>query len=264
MNSKKIHITEDTKEPILIENFEEIEIKVEPNVKATIIEKNSSESEFLSNTKIKLEENSELEYLVIQNNRSLNQEKRNSTLKKGAKINWLISQFGSTQSECEIKNHLIGENAEANIKFLFYSNEGQKFNFKTANIFDAKNCTGKMDIRGIGSGKSKSRFEGLIKITKNGNGTDSYLGQKTLLLDKSAKVEAFPSLEIDTDNVKAGHGASISNLDQENLFYLMSRGLSKSLARKITIEGFFKSLLNEVSYTDIIKEIEDLILQKNS
>lgn len=100
---------------------------------------------------------------------------------------------------------------------------------------------------------SRFDFEGDLIIEKGAKSTNTYLKADILILSDKASARAVPSLEIKEDDVKAGHGATIGRVDDEQLFYLISRGLSKKNAEKIIVEGFIKELQEKLSQLDQTK-----------
>jgi Fe-S cluster assembly scaffold protein SufB len=94
---------------------------------------------------------------------------------------------------------------------------------------------------------AKSLFKGMIKIRKNAKASESYLAGHAILLDKGAKSDAIPGLEIENNEVKATHSASVAQMDEEQAFYLMSRGFSKDSTRRIIIDGFLEPLARRMS-----------------
>ena len=95
-------------------------------------------------------------------------------------------------------------------------------------------------LKGVADDQSRIGLVGRIKIEPNCGQTNSFLTQRVLLLSDQSQAEVVPDLEILTDDVKCSHAASISHLDEEQLFYLMSRGLSRTQAEKLIIKGFLK------------------------
>ncbi len=131
---------------------------------------------------------------------------------------------------------LAGEGAEVQVDEIFMA--GAQSNVTI--IHDALRTVSRVNTRGIvGKGKHVLSHAKVI-IPKHAQLSDSFVSQHFLLLDESAQAEALPSLEIEADEVKASHAATISPLDEEKLFYLTSRGLSTNEARKLIIEGFLK------------------------
>ena len=103
------------------------------------------------------------------------------------------------------------------------------------------------------TGKSRSVFRGLIKISEEAQLTDSYLTNNNILLSDEARADSVPTLEINANDVKASHGATVGNLDKDEIFYLMSRGLTKSSAEKLIINGFFAPVLKSID-SEILRE----------
>lgn len=102
----------------------------------------------------------------------------------------------------------------------------------------AKDTRGRVVVRAVVSGGAQLKLSGMIKIEKTAQGTDNFLELRVLLLDEQSRATADPQLEIEANEVKAGHGASVSKIDEEQLLYLMSRGLSRELAEVQIVEGF--------------------------
>jgi Fe-S cluster assembly protein SufD len=103
----------------------------------------------------------------------------------------------------------------------------------------------KVIIKGIVNDSASVDFNGLVKIEKGSNGSNAWLSANLLLLSNSAKGRAVPALEILENDIKAGHATTVGKVDEQELFYLMSRGLSKTKARDLIIQGFLSGFLNE-------------------
>lgn len=97
---------------------------------------------------------------------------------------------------------------------------------------------GRVVVRGVASNGAEIKLSGMIKIHKEAQGTDSFLELRVLLLDDLSRATALPQLEIEANEVKAGHAASVSKVDAEQVLYLMSRGLSQTAAEREIIEGW--------------------------
>jgi Fe-S cluster assembly protein SufB/Fe-S cluster assembly protein SufD len=95
-------------------------------------------------------------------------------------------------------------------------------------------------------GESRSLFKGMIKIGTTAKNSRAYLAHHAMLLEKAAKSDAIPGLEILTNEVKATHSASVAQIDEEQLFYLMARGLTQNEARKMIVLGFFEPVLARI------------------
>lgn len=103
----------------------------------------------------------------------------------------------------------------------------------------------KIIVKGALDGSASINFNGLVKIESGAKEADASLAAHILLLSDIAKAEVVPSLEIQENNIKAGHAATIGRINDQELFYLMSRGLSENIAKTLIVQGFIKSILNE-------------------
>ena len=111
---------------------------------------------------------------------------------------------------------------------------------------------------------ARSVAYGLIKIEENAPESNSYQSANAMLLNPGARSDAIPSLEIKTDNVKATHSATVGEIDQDQVFYLKSRGLSEDLARHFIILGFLEPMFRELKNEIMKEKIINLIDQKNT
>ena len=232
-------------------------ISIGKNAKATIIEKFESKTDqkIELNQEINADNGSELRIISIQNlnNQSDFTENRITNAKKSSKIHCFDFQIGSKSSNLNIRqNANSGSNINADL--LCNAKNDQKFSFNIENIYSGRNGRGKILAKTAASDASTVTINGGINIKRKSGGTDAHLKQDSLLLSKNANIKAIPMLNVDTDNVKAGHGASVTNLNKENLFYLTSRGISEENARKMMVEGFMKECLDKISDLPEVKE----------
>ena len=104
----------------------------------------------------------------------------------------------------------------------------------------AENTRANIHIRGVVKDEAEAKISGRLKIFKGAQKTNSFLTEKVLILSDKARAEVVPDLEIEADDVKASHAATVGKIDEEQVFYLMSRGLKKQQAEDIIVEGFLK------------------------
>ena len=130
--------------------------------------------------------------------------------------------------------------------FLMLGSENSAFNAKIEALHTAPKTQIKARIRAALTDKSSCNIEGAWSVGKKAGGADTYFSHHTLLLSQDASAKTSPFLEINTDKVKAGHAASVGKIDEDALFYLLSRGLSEQDARTMLIQGFFETELNAI------------------
>ena len=229
-------------------------IFVEDNAKANIVQelyspKNEQQAYLeLMNTSIGANSNLDVTTLQMMDQSSINFSTRNSQLSQDSKINWYLGLFGAMLSRYRIDYHLNGTGAMANDSEVIFGNKEQSFDLNTIVNHNKESTEGKVVEKSILKDKSKSLFKGMIRINENAAHSNSFLSGRSILLDKGAKSDAIPGLEILTNDVKATHSASVAQIDEEQIFYLGSRCLNRKEAERIIVEGFLEPLSRSMSY----------------
>jgi Fe-S cluster assembly protein SufD len=146
------------------------------------------------------------------------------------------------ETEIDIVVDLIGEYAEFELLggFKIKSTDEVTFNLVINHI--GKNTKSNTLIKAILEDQAVGHFYGLVNIHKGASGTNTYLKEDAMLLSRQAKAEAIPSLEIDENDVRAGHSSAVSPIDEDQLFYLQSRGLDSKTAKTLLIDAFLSPI----------------------
>jgi len=173
---------------------------------------------------------------------------RRTDLAQDAKINWYSGLFGALLSRYKIEYFLNGPGSSCNDSEVIFGNNEQSFDIQTNVTHEARSTEGRVVEKSILRNKSKSLFKGMIRIKENATKSNSFLSGRAILLDKDAKSDTIPGLEILTNDVKATHSASVAQIDEEQLFYLNTRCLSHSEAERTIIEGFLEPLSRKMSF----------------
>ncbi len=137
---------------------------------------------------------------------------------------------------------LAGAGAEAKIKGAFRTDVQEQLAVSVLVKHTAPHTRAETMLRGVAAGKSKITFRGKIVIEPDCGDTTSFLTERVLLLSESATAECIPDLEIETDDVRCSHAASVSRIPEEHIFYLMSRGIPQQKAEEIIIDGFLAEI----------------------
>ncbi|MBI2636330.1 SufD family Fe-S cluster assembly protein [Candidatus Peregrinibacteria bacterium] len=161
-----------------------------------------------------------------------------SHLGDNAAINWRNITLGSAKVTHDILSELAGEDATSGIDWMFYAKGDETYRLRARNVFNGKRGRGEIIMKGVAGERGHVRCDGMIKIGEGGSGTGTRLTQDVLMLDKTAKVDAIPALEIKTNDVKASHSAAVSHVTNEDMFYFAARGVGEREARRMFVEGF--------------------------
>jgi len=172
---------------------------------------------------------------------------RRTDLAQDSKVNWYSGLFGSMLSRYKIEYFLNGNGASSNDSEVIFGNNEQSFDIQTNVNHESPSTEARVVEKSILRNKSKSLFKGMIRIKENAAKSNSFLSGRSILLDKDAKSDAIPSLEIFTNDVKATHSASVAQIDEEQIFYLKTRCLTHAEAERIIIEGFLEPLSRKMS-----------------
>jgi len=154
--------------------------------------------------------------------------------------------LGASNSRSRMNFLLNGRGSLAEGFEIFFTDAKQKYDFETNLFHNSPDSTGSTQARGVLKGESQSIFKGMIKIVNAAKNSRSYLAHHAMILERTAKSDGIPSLEIDNNEVRATHSASVAQIDEEQLFYLMARGLSPDEAKKMVVLGFFEPVLSRV------------------
>lgn len=227
----------------------------EENSKAVIVQelyapKNTRQQAYLEFLAASAGSNSELDMVTLQamDQNAVNFSTRTGNTGRDARMNWYLGLFGALLSRYKIDNYLNGMGAAVNDTEVVFGNKNQSFDITSNLIHLAPSTTGRVLEKSVLKDTSKSLFKGMIRIEKDAHHAEAYLSGHSILLDKGAKSDSIPGLEILTNDVKATHSASVAQLDDEQLFYLASRCLDRAEAQKIIVEGFLEPLSRKMSY----------------
>ena len=174
---------------------------------------------------------------------------RKAFVGRDAKMSWYLGLFGAQLSRYKIDSIMKEPGSTAEDFEIIFGIEEQSFDVTSNLIHYGPNSRGRVLVKSVMKDRSKSLFKGMIKIGKNAKASESYLAGHAILLDKGAKSDAIPGLEIETNEVKATHSASVAQLDEAQIFYLMSRGLSRELAKREIVSGFLEPLSRKMGPT---------------
>ena len=157
---------------------------------------------------------------------------------------------------------LVGEFSSTDIKTIAIADRGQKQNINTATFHNAKLSSSNIVNQGVSKDKAKLYFNNFGKIERGMSESKAFQSTRGIILDRYAQIQANPFLLIDEYDVKAGHGATIGKFDDDSMFYLMSRGLTKSDAEKLIINGFINPILDGIDNETLKEELRSIIDRK--
>ena len=163
-----------------------------------------------------------------------------------ATMEWVDANLGSKLTMKYPSCYLVGEGAHGEILSMAFAGEGQHQDAGGKVVHVAPNTSSKMTSKSISKAGGRASYRGLLKVYKGATGAKSNVVCDALLLDPASRSDTYPYIEIDEDDVSIGHEASVSKVGEEQLFYLMSRGLSEEDATTMVVSGFIEPLVKEL------------------
>jgi Fe-S cluster assembly protein SufD len=155
--------------------------------------------------------------------------------------------LGARLSRTEVHAQLSGKGATAHLNAAQILAGSQHGDFTTVVAHTAPDCTSRQTVKNVLAGRSRGVFQGKIEVARHAQKTDGYQMNQALLLSPDAEVNSKPELEIFADDVKCSHGATVGELDAEQMFYLRSRGIPDTEARSILVRAFLAEALDAVA-----------------
>lgn len=187
---------------------------------------------------------------------------RRSVGHKDSRINWTIGHIGGGITRSRMNSGLEGPGATAEDVEIVFGAESQRFDLVTDLTHVAPHTTGHVLAKGVLRDSARLIFKGMIRIEQGAKNSSSYLAEHAMILSKKARADAIPGLEIETNEVKATHSSSVSQVDEDQIFYLMARGLDQSEAQKLIILGFLHPAVERIPLRTVRAGIQYLIEEK--
>ncbi len=197
---------------------------------------------------IVVKKNARVRYSTIQNwsTNVYNLVTQRAKVAEGGTMEWVDCNLGSKVTMKYPSCYLMGERAHGEILSVAFASDGQHQDAGGKIIHFAPNTSSKIISKSISKGTGRSSYRGLLKVHKGAKNSRSNVVCDALLLDPKSRSGTYPYIEIDEEDVSIGHEASVSKVGEEQLFYLMSRGLSEEEATTMVVSGFIEPLVKEL------------------
>ena len=157
---------------------------------------------------------------------------------------------------------LDGQGSSGRMSGLYFGDGSQLMDHDTQQNHNAPNTTSDLLFKGALVGKARSVWQGMIYVDPVAQKTDGFQANRNLLLNRDARADSIPGLEILADDVRCTHAATISKLDEEPIFYLMSRGLPRREAERLAVDGFFAPIMDRIPFETVRERLKASIDHK--
>jgi Fe-S cluster assembly protein SufD len=228
-------------------------VVAEPESRFSVIEEYASSSPELrgySNAAVEIvvQQAAKVEYVSVQNlSRSTwHFASHHARVERDAELDWVAGGFGSAKGKIRIQNDLAGPGATSRVTGAYFADGTQHLDYDTFQEHIAPSTTSDFAFKGALRDKARTVWRGMIRVEEGAQKTNAYQENRNLLLSKTAHADSIPGLEILANDVRCTHGATLGQVDREQLFYLMTRGLSRAEAERLIVRGFFQDVLDRV------------------
>jgi Fe-S cluster assembly protein SufD len=177
-------------------------------------------------------------------------------LQKDSTLRLFNVTLGGKFSKTRVEASLAGEGSNAELKAIYFASGEQFFDFHTLQDHRVGNTRSDLLFKGALSGAARTVYAGLIRIEKHAARSDAYQANRNLVLSDKAKATSIPMLEIDNNDVRCTHGATVGPVDPNHLFYLRSRGIPEATAKRMLIQGFFGQVLDRIPFEQARRLVE--------
>jgi Fe-S cluster assembly protein SufD len=174
-------------------------------------------------------------------------------------LQWTIAALGSRLAKVNQHVALVGQGAHAQVNGVMFTDGRQHLSYHTRQHHHVPHCTSDLLYKGALQGQSRIVWRGMIKVDRDAQKTDGYQRDDNLILSDGARADSIPGLEIEADDVKCSHGATVGRVDDEQIFYALTRGLTRREAVRMVVAGFFQQVFDRITVESVREKLSDSI-----
>jgi Fe-S cluster assembly protein SufD len=178
---------------------------------------------------------------------------------RDAELDWVAGGFGSKKGKTRIQNDLAGSGATSRVTGAYFADGDQHLDYDTFQEHIAPNTTSDFAFKGALRDHATAVWRGMIKVEKAAQKTNAYQENRNLILSEKAHADSIPGLEIEANDVRCTHGATISPVNKDELFYAMARGISRGEAERLIVRGFFTDVLNRIEMEPVREAVTEAL-----
>jgi Fe-S cluster assembly protein SufD len=202
-----------------------------------------------------------LEYVTVQEHHAGTRQfgTHRATVGRDAELDWVAAAVGGDRAKSRMESYLAAPGAVVKVTGAYYLTGREHADFDTTQEHGAPNTTSDLAFKGVLDDRARAVWRGVIRVDKGAQKTDAYQENRNLLLSTDAQATPIPGLEIEANDVRCTHGATVGQVDRGQLFYLMARGLTKSQAQRLIVRGFFEDVLERIGSEPVRERVSAAI-----
>jgi len=183
-------------------------------------------------------------------------------LHRDADLRWIQVSWGSKLTKAFLDLDMVGEGVHGELLGIYFPTGRQHIDHQTLQVHRVPNCFSDLLFNGALKDRARSVYMGIIQVLPGAQKTDAYQRNGNLILDSTARADSIPGLEIEADDVRCTHAATAAQVEDEYVFYLMARGLTRPQAERMIVQGFFQAVLDRVPVESVVTKLERVIERK--
>jgi Fe-S cluster assembly protein SufD len=207
----------------------------------------------LGATEILVRDNADLRYVALQNwgEHVVNFGHQRARAGQNARIDWVAGELGTRLTKLFMTLDLDGDGAWGRLSGLYFPHNNQHLDLDTQQNHHARSTTSDLLFKGALRGHSRSVWQGMIVADVGAQKTDGFQANRNLILEPAARADSIPGLEILANDLRCTHASTVGQVDETEMFYLMSRGIPRNEALKLIVDGFFDPLLQRIPFEEV-------------
>lgn len=244
-------------------------VVVEENAQATMqVEYASADGEtqstYIGATELLVGDNGNLTYVALQdwNRNTYEFSHQRGRVGRDGQLDWIAGVMGSKLTKAYMELEIDGPGANGRMSGFFFADKNQHFDLDTQQNHNAPLTTSDLLFKGAGKDQSRTVWQGMIKSLPKMQKIDGFQACRNLLLSDDTRMDSIPGLEIEADDVACSHAATFGTLEEEPIYYLMSRGIPRNEAQLMVIDGFFDELLQRIPFERVRERLQSAIEAK--
>jgi Fe-S cluster assembly protein SufD len=208
-----------------------------------------------------VEQGAKLEYVSLQSysTETWHFATHHARVERDAELDWVAGGFGSRKGKVRIQNDLAGPGATSRVTGAYFADGTQHLDYDTFQEHIAPHTTSDFAFKGALRDEASVVWRGMIRVEKDAQKTNAYQENRNLLLSEQAHADSIPGLEILANDVRCTHGATLSQVDRDQLFYAMARGLTRADAERLIVRGFFQDILDRIELPPVREALAEAL-----
>lgn len=185
-----------------------------------------------------------------------------SQVEQDGNLDWIFGSIGSHLTKNFSELNLTGRNSVGRMSGFYFTENDQHLDHDTQQNHFGLNTTSDLLFKGALTDQSRSVWQGMIYVAPGAQKSDGYQANRNLVLSRKARADSIPGLEILADDVRCTHGATVGKIDQDQVFYLRTRGIPEKEAERIIVEGFFDPIMQRIPFEGVRERFQQAIEEK--